>query len=172
MTPDALSIKSLTDETSHCSSHESGWMLCMANCPTDATFGTVRMIWNREEPVNVLGSTATTTIKKAIYGLLESCGTHDWDGEGGDPVVRETANIAAKLICYFPNVDHPDIFATPHGEIDFEWMFGETMLTISVTPPPHRIAFAGRFGESRVQGIEMWNGSIPMMVKCCLQKLK
>ena len=67
---------------------------------------------------------------------LKDAGTEDWDGEGALALAPETADLAQKLIDEFPpHVSRPDVNATPHGEVDFDWVIDrDVMLTVSVGP--------------------------------------
>ena len=64
-----------------------------------------------------------TSLKREVHGLLEDAGTKDWDDEGALALAPETVAIAQKLIDEFPPlVGKPDVAATPHGEVDFDWV--------------------------------------------------
>ena len=86
------------------------------------------------------------SLKREVHGLLEDAGIEDWDGEGALALAPETVAIAQKLIDEFsPHVSRPDVNATPHGEVDFDWVIDrDVMLTVSVGPSKE-IAFAGCF---------------------------
>ena len=94
--------------------------------------------------------TERASLKREVHGLLEDAGTEDWDGEGALALAPETVAIAQKLIDEFPPlVGKPDVAATPHGEVDFDWVIARNvMLTISVGPSKE-IAFAGLFHGAR-----------------------
>ena len=95
------------------------------------------------------------SLKQEIYGLIEEAGTENWDGEGALALDLETVAVAQKLIDHFPShVIRPDVAATPHGEVDFDWIVSQdVMLTISVCPSG-KIAFAGLFRDARLNGRE------------------
>ena len=80
--------------------------------------------------------TERASLKREVHGLLENTGTEDWDGEGALALAPETVDIAQKLIDEFPpHVGRPDVAATPHGEVDFDWVIDrDAMLTVSVGP--------------------------------------
>ena len=114
-----------------------------------------------------------TLLKREVHGLLEDAGTEDWDGEGALALAPETVDIAQKLIDEFPPpVGRPDVAATPHGEVDFDWVIARNvMLTVSVGPSKE-IAFAGLFHGARLNGCEPWEGTLPQFVNCCFELLR
>ena len=112
------------------------------------------------------------SLKREVHGLLEDAGTKDWDGEGALALALETVDIAQKLIDEFPtHVGRPDVNATPHGEVDFDWVIDRNMmLTVSVGPSKE-IAFTGLFHGTRLNGCEPWKGKLPQFVNCCFERL-
>ena len=113
-----------------------------------------------------------TSLKREVHSLLEDAGTEDWDGEDALALAPETVAIAQKLIDEFlPHVGRPDIAATPHGEVDFDWVIDRNlMLTISVGPPKE-IAFAGLFHGARLSSCEPREGMLPQFVDSCFERL-
>lgn len=114
-----------------------------------------------------------TSLKREVHSLLEDAGTEDWDGEGALALALETVDIAQKLIDEFPpHIGRPDIAATPHGEVDFDWVIDrDVMLTVSVGPSK-KIAFAGLFHGARLNGCEPWEGLLPQFVNSCFERLR
>lgn len=116
-------------------------------------------------------------LKEELESLCESASTEGWDGEGALPVSPETAQIAAKLIDDLPAAARmPDVSVTPHGEVDLDWHHEGIMLTVSVGPDG-KIAYAGMFDKgrkntSKVSGVEAWNGKLPSLVGCCLERFE
>ena len=113
------------------------------------------------------------SLKQEVHGLLKEAGTEDWDGEGALALDPETVAVAQKLIDHFPSyVVRPDIAATPHGEVDFDWTISrDVMLTVSACPSGE-IAFAGLFHDARLNGREPWTGALPQFVGCCFERLR
>ena len=113
------------------------------------------------------------SLKQEVYALLKQAGAENWDGEGALALARETADIAQKLIDQFPGyVARPDVAATPHGEVDFDWVIAQDMmLTISIGPS-REIAFSGLFQGARWNGCEPWTGRLPQFVHCCFERLR
>ena len=105
--------------------------------------------------------------------MVREQATEDWDGEGALALALETVDIAQKLIDEFPpHVSRPDVNATPHGEVDFDWIINrDVMLTVSVGPSKE-IAFAGLFHGARLNGCEPWEGTLPQSVNCCFERLR
>lgn len=112
-------------------------------------------------------------LKQRIYSLLEDAGHENWDGEGALALDRGTVGFAQRLADQLPAyVPVPDIAATPHGEVDFDWVLdNDLMLTVSVGPSGE-IAFAGYFRGAKLNGEEPWTGILPGFVKCCLERLR
>lgn len=117
-------------------------------------------------------NTEKVDLKQEVDSLLESAGEENWDGEGAFALVPSTVTIAQKLIDEFPSyVSNPDVAATPHGEIDFDWVIDQdTMLTVSVGPS-NEIAFAAIFHTTRLHGSEVWGGTLPHFINCCFERL-
>ena len=113
------------------------------------------------------------SIKQEIHDLIKEAGTENWDGEGALALDVKTVEIAQNLVDEFPgHVIRPDVAATPHGEVDFDWTVSrEVMLTVSVCPSGE-IAFAGLFQDTRLNGREPWMGSLPKFVGCCFERLR
>lgn len=117
--------------------------------------------------------TERASLKREVFSLLEEAGTEDWDGEGALALAPETVDIAQKLIDEFPSlVGKPDVNATPHGEVDFDWVIArDVMLTVSIGPSKE-IAFAGLFHGARLNGCELWEGTLPQFVNYCFERLR
>ena len=117
--------------------------------------------------------TERALLKHEVHGLLKDAGTEDWDGEGALALAPETADLAQKLIDKFPPyIGRPDIAATSHGEVDFDWVMDrDVMLTVSVDPAK-KIAFAGLFHSARLNGCEPWEGMLPQVVNYCFERLR
>ena len=111
-------------------------------------------------------------LKHDVQALLDYAGIDNWDGEGAVALGRETVGIAQALVDRLPSyVSRPDVAATPHGEVDFDWIVDRNaMLTVSATPSKD-IVFAGLFNGARLNGREPWDGSIPHFVRCCFERL-
>lgn len=117
--------------------------------------------------------TERASLKREVHDLLKDAGTQDWDGEGALALAPETVGIAQKLIDEFPpHVSRPDVNATPHGEVDFDWVIDrDLMFTISVGPSKE-IEFAGLFHGARLNGCEPWKGMLPQFVNYCFKRLR
>ena len=113
------------------------------------------------------------SLKREVHGLLENAGIEDWDDEGVLALAPETVAVAQKLIDEFPpHVSRPDVNATPHGEVDFDWVIDrDVMFTVSVGPSK-KIAFAGLFHGARLNGCELWEGTLPQVVNYCFGRLR
>ena len=136
----------------------------------DRSNGTLRM---SAPPVqDGLSYADRESLKQEVSDLLESARTKDWDGEGAFPLSPETATTAQRLIDTFPAyVEIPDVAATPHGEVDFDWVVDkDLMLTISVVATG-QIAFAARLGDARPNGREAWTDVLPPCIQSCLDQL-
>ena len=113
------------------------------------------------------------SIKRKVHELLEYAGADDWDGDGALALAANTVEIAQKLVDSFPiEIGAPDIAATPHGEVDFDWIIDQDiMLTVSVGPS-NEVTFAGLFRGARLDGSEPWKGTVPHFVHCCFERLR
>lgn len=98
-------------------------------------------------------------LEEEIEDLLPTYGERNWDGEDANPITAELVEIAQDMAREFPGwMLRPDVCATPHGEIDFDWMTdGGYMFTLSIIPSGE-IAYAAHLGEMRVHGKEPWKG--------------
>ena len=115
-----------------------------------------------------------TSLKQEVKGLLEKAGKPNWDGEDALAVTPKTVSIAQKLIDKFPltQIGKPDVNATPHGEVDFDWFVDrDAMLTVSVSLSGE-IAFAGLFGKAQIHNSEKWEGALPELLDCCFEQLR
>ena len=112
-------------------------------------------------------------LKTRVYGLLEVAGAENWDGEGARALDRDTVTVAQELIDRFPIFAlRPDVEATPQGEVDFDWVVNrDVMLTVSVGPSKE-VAFASLFDGARLNGSELWNGTLPRSVGYCFERLR
>lgn len=113
--------------------------------------------------------------RRAINKLLETAGRADWDGEDALAVAPETVRLAEKFADLFPgSAEPPDVSASPHGEIDFDWCASKNvMLTVCVCPSGE-IAFAGLFDGSEIHGKEPWaeGDPLPRSVETCFDMLR
>lgn len=120
-----------------------------------------RVLWNRE------------SLKRDVLALAAETSEEGWDDEGALALSSETVAIASDLADLIPlNAPKPDVDATPHGEIDFDWTIEPGLgVTISVGPEGD-IAFAGTFRGAELSGKEPWTGALPGFVECCLDRLQ
>ena len=113
-------------------------------------------------------------IKREIDSVAESSSKPNWDGDGAAAVLSDTIQVAKKLVESFPGmIELPDVSATPHGEVYFDWTPArDRMLVITVGPPPnHEIVFAAMFGSEKMSGHQCWSGSLPRFLECCLHRI-
>ena len=120
-----------------------------------------------------LGDEYGRALQSRITDLLKHHRHQDWDGEDADPLSESTVSVACKIAACFPDRVPKDVNATPHGEVDFDWVVNrKTMLTVSVGPPPkHIIAYAAIFDGERVSGQATWSGTLPRLIRCCFRQL-
>ena len=120
-----------------------------------------------------LGDEYGRNLQSRITDLLKHHRHQDWDGEDADPLSEDTVSVACKIAACFPDRVPTDVNATPHGEVDFDWVVNrKTMLTVSVGPPPkHIIAYAAIFDGERVSGQATWSGTLPRLIRCCFRQL-
>ena len=123
-----------------------------------------------------LQSTESTIEKllEMIDQLQESSGNPNWDHEGADPVLPDTCDVArrfAKLLPFYDTI--PEVHATAFGEINFSWSIDrDKRFSVGIgSPPKHDIAFALLAGNARWNGSEPWDGQLPTVIRCCLERL-
>lgn len=111
-------------------------------------------------------------LKQDVGKLLEKAREENWDGEGAVALSPRTVEIAQQLIDKFPSyIAEPDVSASPHGEIDFDWANSQNaMLTVSVEPS-EKIAFAFLSGNTRVRGSEEWKRVLPKFMECAFREI-
>lgn len=118
---------------------------------------------------------ARPAIKRAVNKLLETAGRENWDGEDALAVAPETVRLAEKLADLFPgSVEPPDVSASPHGEIDFDWVSSKNVMLTLCVCPSGEIAFAGLFNGSEIRGEEPWaeTDPLPHAVETCFDMLR
>ena len=128
------------------------------------------MVVTDEKREDQLSLSERREVKESVRELLASAGEENWDGENALPILPETVEIAEGVVDLFPSSGFlPEVSATPHGEIDFDWVISrDVMLTVSVCPAG-RIAYSGIFN---IQGSEQWSDQLPSDVVCWLAGLQ
>ena len=135
-------------------------------------------IWERlpTHPVATLdrgiANLSRDKLKQQIRNLKETAGSNNWDGEGALAIREEAIEIALKLADTLPaEIENPDVAATPHGEIDFDWVASRNaMLTLSVNSDGE-LAWAALFEEFSCRGTAPWTGELACPLICCLREL-
>ena len=112
-------------------------------------------------------------IGNQIRQLLEVAGDDNWDGEGAQAISIDTVRVAEEIVNIFPEgIDAPEISATPHGEVDFDWIVSsKTMMTLSACPS-NEIAFAAIFENARVRDRQAWSGRLSVLLSACFEMLR
>ena len=120
-----------------------------------------------------LGPMDAESLKQRVDEIAEEAGQEDWDGEGARAVPPGTVGIAKDVAELLPfNLPCPDVNASAHGELDFDWTIARGLrFTISVGPEGD-IAFAGIFHGAKLRGTEPWTGALPGFVRSCLDRLQ
>ena len=106
--------------------------------------------------------------------LKQEVCVQDWDGEGAAELHPETVKVARSLAMLLPlDRETPDIWASAFGEINFDWTIArDKRFTVGVgAAPDNDIAFALLVGHARWSGTEPWNGVLPTVINCCLDRL-
>lgn len=108
-------------------------------------------------------SEKTQLIKLSVNELPETAGRENWDGEDALPVTPGTVRLAERFAHLLPEfIDPPHVYASPVGEISFEWFVSkDVMLTVSVCPS-EEIAFAGIFDDLEIHGEKSWSEGYPL----------
>ena len=113
--------------------------------------------------------------KPSVNELLETAGQENWDGEDALPADPGTVQLAERFADLLPiSIDPPHVYASPVGEINFEWFVSkDVMLTVSVCPS-EEIAFAGIFNDLEIHGEKSWaeGDPLPSPVLNCFDMLR
>lgn len=111
-------------------------------------------------------------LKQEVQNLLEKNAVEDWDGEGALPLSADTVTIAQELVELFPAcLGRPDVSASPHGEIEFDWAGPNSgMFTVGVCPT-REIGFAALFHDAHVSGSQLWDGRMPRFIEYCFERM-
>lgn len=112
-------------------------------------------------------------LRERILELQKMGSNVDWDGEGAVPLDQETVKHAIQFTdCLPADLSEPDIDASPHGMIDFEWTLSrEIMLSVSICPDG-TIAFAFRFPEGKMRSTTVWSEEIPGNLMVAFNRLQ
>lgn len=123
--------------------------------------------------LDALGLLDAESLKGEVDEVAEEAGQENWDGEGGRAVSPETVSIAKEVAELLPQgLPKPDINATAHGEVDFDWTIGRGLAFTMSVGPEGDIAFAGLFRGAKLSGTEPWKGVLPGFVRRCLERLQ
>ena len=112
-------------------------------------------------------------LKDKVFELQNVASSANWDGEGAVPLSRKTVSYATQFVDRLPEtLPQPDVGASPHGMIDFEWTLSrETMLSVSMCPDG-TIAFAALFPGEKTRSSAVWSEEIPDSLKAALKRLQ
>ena len=95
--------------------------------------------------------------------------------DGGDATAVSPAVVvnAKRLIEVFPPLAMlPEVVATEHGELRFDWVASATCtLTLTVGEDP-RLGVSALFDDTLVSGNESWDGTLPLLVSYCFERLR
>ena len=113
------------------------------------------------------------SVKAEVDDLINEAGVENWDGEDALPLSRETVELAKEVVDRLPpDIDKPDVDATPHGEVDFSWIIDKNVMFIISVGSEKEIVFVGVFHGTHIKGNETWNGILPEFVDCCFERLR
>lgn len=103
--------------------------------------------------------------KEAMLSLNEvakEAAEPDWDGYGAVPVAGNAVEYARRVLESLPTTyPPPEVDADPDGEISLEWYRDRDWVFSISVGARGSLAYAGRFGRSRVRGIEEGADEIP-----------
>ncbi len=183
-----LSTGSFPDEGRNSPKHFADQLLGHCGKPTKLGGETVTSLWmptkdsmNRQDSTDRLLELAhmqvnhlsQDSLKERVLKLQEMAASENWDGEGATPLDQETVKYATQFIdCLPAELSEPDIDASPHGMIDFDWMLShEVMLSVSMCPDG-TIAFAFRFPEGKMRSTTVWSKEIPENLMVAFNRLQ
>ena len=99
----------------------------------------------------VLNRTTEEYLSTEIDRVLIDCGQENWDGEGALAITPQTADVARSLLNFVSLTPFsPDVDATPHGEIDFDFSISENTLLTVRSCPSGKVVFSGTFREGNL----------------------
>ena len=86
----------------------------------------------------------------------------DWDGYGAKPVSPVSIRRARAFIDLFPhNLELPEIFVDPHGEIWMEWQTDRRRVFAVTFPADRIIGYTGLIGSHSFRGVIGYSYEIP-----------
>ena len=94
---------------------------------------------------------------------------------GGDAIAVDTDVVAnaKRLIDSLPKLDVlPEVAATEHGEIGFDWAPTDTCTLRLTVGARDQITLSGLFDDTLVSGKEQWESGLPQLVQCCLERVR
>ena len=99
----------------------------------------------------ILTRTTEDHLSSEIDRILIEYGQEDWDGEGALAITPQTADVARSLLKFVSLTPFsPDVDATPHGEIDFDFSISENTLLTVRSCPSGKVVFSGTFREGNL----------------------
>ena len=108
-----------------------------------------------------------------VDAVAREAGDYGWDGADGVAVAAAVVSNAKRLIVVFPLLGVlPELAATEHGEIRFDWAPSTTCTLTLTVGAASQIAFGGLFGDTLVSGNEPWESDLPQLVQCCFEQLR
>jgi len=110
---------------------------------------------------------------QAIYDVLSKCNKENWNGEGEEPISKETARRAELLLLTLPSyLPVPDIFPDPTGAISFEWYRRPKHRFVVSIYGSGTIEFAGLLGVgNEVYGAARMGDGLPRILQAHLRDL-
>lgn len=108
----------------------------------------------------------------ALKDAAAEAAAGDWDGYGAAAVSPGAVRNAEILLAALPTrIPAPEVSIDPDGEVALEWHRApDWVLSLSIGPRGS-VAYAARFGRSRVRGLEEGADGIPADVLAHLHRL-
>ena len=110
---------------------------------------------------------------QTILDIYASCNKKDWNGDGAEPISKESAEEAINLLLALPlNLPIPDIFADPTGAIAFEWYRKPSHRLALIIYGNRTVEFTGLYGiGDGVYGEARIRNGFPKIIRSHLREL-
>jgi hypothetical protein len=110
-------------------------------------------------------------LSEQLADLAAECRSANWDGQGAAPVSDATLRYAQLLARALPaGGREPSVGVEADGHLTFEW-YRDPHWLLSVSVGPHAdLYFAGLFGTSDVRGHEVFQDTVPSLLRELIRK--
>ena len=162
--PDALGLETKLEFL------RAGW-----NLPQEVTYvrTMIGLLGGSEEIVfRAAEADLESRTREDLDEVFEEASVGGWDGEGASPLLPQTHDYARRFLKLLPSwTPSPYVAPFPGGQVGFEWRAGDNGILVVTVGPDGRIAFSGRFNESRTRGTDLLGGDASETIVSSLRRL-